>query len=139
MDIPKKLMNRNDKLFEKLVPASGPTGTLEGEMLRSVNRLVYRWYNDGDYWYTGYGVETAGSAETFLRTYSSVDLYDELKQSENKKEEDYEKALVVILTKIIDYIEAQKVYQPCDKDMLDCKPKHEDRYRREQREDYYDE
>lgn len=31
----------------KLVPSSGPAGTVEGEMLRAVTRLYYDYYNNG--------------------------------------------------------------------------------------------
>ena len=55
-----KLEKRNQVLFDKLVPGSGAAETVEGELMRAINRLVYRWYNDGDYFYKGYGAETAG-------------------------------------------------------------------------------
>ena len=51
-----KLETRSDVLFGKLVPGSGNAGTMEGEMLRAINKIVYRKYNDGDYFFTGYGV-----------------------------------------------------------------------------------
>ena len=35
-------------------------------MIRALNRLVYRWYNDGDRFWEGYGTETAGPAHSFL-------------------------------------------------------------------------
>lgn len=62
----KALENTNHVLFDILVPGSGASSTLEGEILRAYNRLAYRFYNDGDYVHTGYGIETAGSAWIFL-------------------------------------------------------------------------
>lgn len=41
----------NDKfneLYEKYIPSMGKADTLGGEILRSINRIVYRYYNDGD-------------------------------------------------------------------------------------------
>ena len=34
--------------YDKYVPACGKCDTLAGEIIRAINRLVYRWYNDGD-------------------------------------------------------------------------------------------
>lgn len=34
--------------YDKYVPISGNCNTLAGEIIRAINRLVYRWYNDGD-------------------------------------------------------------------------------------------
>jgi len=44
---------RNNILFDKLVANSGASETVEGEILRAVNRIIYRWGNDGDYFWTG--------------------------------------------------------------------------------------
>ena len=35
-------------------------------MLRAINRIIYRYYNDGDEYFRGYGTETAGPAHSFL-------------------------------------------------------------------------
>ena len=37
-----------DAWYDKYVPSSGNCETLAGEIIRAINRLVYRWYNDGD-------------------------------------------------------------------------------------------
>ena len=34
--------------YDKYVPGCGKCDTLAGEIIRAINRLVYRWYNDGD-------------------------------------------------------------------------------------------
>ena len=34
--------------YDQYVPACGKCNTLAGEIIRAINRLVYRWYNDGD-------------------------------------------------------------------------------------------
>ena len=53
-------------LFDKLVPGSGNADTVEGEIIRALNRIIYRWGNDGDHFAQGYGAETAGPAMEFL-------------------------------------------------------------------------
>jgi len=43
----KKLEEANHRLHEKYVPAQGPTGFLEIELLRASNGVMYDWYNNG--------------------------------------------------------------------------------------------
>lgn len=62
----KTLEKQISELFDALVPAQGPAGTLEGEVIRAVSRIGYRYYNDGDMFFEGYGCETAGSCMAFL-------------------------------------------------------------------------
>lgn len=52
--------------FDELVPASGKAKTVAGEIIRAIMRLLYRNYNDGDLWYSGYGRETCGSEVIYL-------------------------------------------------------------------------
>ena len=42
-----------DKLFNRYVPSSGMASTEYGEIIRGINKLIYRWYNDGDNIETG--------------------------------------------------------------------------------------
>jgi len=53
--------------FSELVSRSGAADTIEGELVRAVNKIIYRWYNDGDKFFDGYGVETAGPCIEFIR------------------------------------------------------------------------
>lgn len=63
-------MTENEKrmevLFDELVPRSGKADSLAGEMIRAINRLDYRWFNDGDQIGVGYGNETCNAAARFL-------------------------------------------------------------------------
>lgn len=124
--IPKALEERNDQLWKKLVPAMGKCETLEGETLRAMNRILYRYYNDGDYWYERYGTETAGPAETFLYQSSPIDVRTELKASDGARNREYEKQLNLMLVKIVNHIETRTEYAPNDCDMLDCESRYED-------------
>lgn len=53
------LNEHDDKIFSewtnKYVPACGKADTLAGEIIRAINHLVYRYYNDGDTVYKYYG------------------------------------------------------------------------------------
>jgi len=61
-----KIENEFDILHGQLVPISGVSETVEGEMLRAIGRIIYRYHNDGDYYFRGYGIETAGESSEFL-------------------------------------------------------------------------
>jgi hypothetical protein len=63
---------RISDLFDKLVPSSGNADTVEGEIIRALNRIIYRWGNDGDLFWSGYGAETVGPAMEFLTDASSI-------------------------------------------------------------------
>lgn len=54
-------------LFDQYVPESGPAQTKGGEIVRAVERIAYRWYNDGDEVWSGYGLETVTAPYMYLR------------------------------------------------------------------------
>lgn len=54
------------ELFEKYVPDSGAAETVGGEIVRAMNRIGYRFYNDGDMCRVGYGRETVNPACRYL-------------------------------------------------------------------------
>ena len=61
----------NEELFNKYVPACGKAATLGGEILRAINRIVYKFYNDGDttaHYYSSRYNHSYG-AELFLKKY----------------------------------------------------------------------
>lgn len=53
-------------LFDEFVPGEGAADTMGGEIIRAVNRVIYRWENDGDKFNQGYGLETCASDAAFL-------------------------------------------------------------------------
>jgi|TARA_R110000765_G_scaffold123904_1_gene220941 hypothetical protein len=100
----KELEDRNEELYH-LVPGAGKADTMEGEMLRAINRIVYRWYNDGDEYHTGYGTETAGPAHAFL-----VDANHPKKAALKQifsTGTNYEQTIKDALDLILDYIESR--------------------------------
>ena len=104
-----ELEKRNDALYDKLVPSMGDAETVEGEMLRAINKIIYRWFNDGDKYYEGYGTETAGPAHSFLvnanhpQRSAMVRLFKEF-----VSDEEYERMLNDILDVILDHIESRQ-------------------------------
>ena len=98
-----------DEWFDKLIPECGKADTVAGEILRAMCRINYRWYNDGDYAGYGYGIETAGSACTYLIGFSDLEWYVETLLNITPDHDDaYEKALIELCSAIIDYLESHK-------------------------------
>lgn len=114
------------KLFDKLVPSSGQADTIEGEMVRAINRIWYRYENDGDFFFKGYGLETCMSSVKYLlkspvgnsvrplflsmqnetRTLVRGKNYDFAAQYTNK--DPYLQGLKKIATVIINYVNSKK-------------------------------
>jgi len=122
----KELEDRNEPLYDKLVAGMGKSETVEGEMLRAINRIAYRYYNDGDEYMTGYGTETAGPAHSFL-----VNANHPLKSAMIKIFKDgtnYEQTIKDALDTILDYIESrQGKYTPNNVgDIFNYEPEFED-------------
>ena len=102
----KELEDRNEPLYDKLVPGQGDAETVEGEMLRAINRIIYRYYNDGDEYFRGYGIETAGPAHSFL-----VNANHPQRAAMKKIFGDgtnYEQTIKDALDVILDYIESRQ-------------------------------
>lgn len=55
-----------DSVFNEFVPNSGKASTTAGEVIRAMSKIIYRFYNDGDLYYKGYGLETAAPSMTYL-------------------------------------------------------------------------
>lgn len=132
----KELEDRNEPLYDKLVPGDGDAKTVEGEMLRAINRIIYRYYNDGDEYFRGYGTETAGPAHSFL-----VNANHPLKSAMIKvfKEgTDYEQTIKDALVIILDHIESKqgKYTKNTLGGIFDYEPEFEDE--EDEYDDYYD-
>ena len=63
-----------DMVFDTgIVPGSGKADTKAGEIIRAMMRVIYRYYNDGDKFFEGYGLETAAPSIAYL-----IDTIDEV-------------------------------------------------------------
>jgi len=121
----KELEDRNEPLYDELVPGSGKADTVEGEMLRAINRIVYRYYNDGDEYHTGYGTETAGPAHSYLVNAPHPIRYEVTTLFKNGT--NYEQTIKDVLDRILDHIESRRgKYTPNSEDMYDYEPEFED-------------
>lgn len=127
--------NGNDleAFFDELVPASGPAETQAGEIIRAMNRIGYRWYNDGDYFFDGYGLETCGPCAEYL---ASIDnkfsdkitsiIENSHLESEKRYESEYESQITSLGEIVIQYIldNPTLLITPNDKDCLDFTTTH---------------
>ncbi len=93
-----------------LVPDEGKAETVAGEIIRAMMRIMYRDYNDGDVFYSGYGVETCGSPAAYLMHKLPENIskmiekiaYDEL------RDDRYTDALEELSATILNYLNDHK-------------------------------
>ena len=121
------LQKRYDNLYENLVPFEGKCDTVEGETLRAFSRIGYRYFNDGDKFFEGYGCETAGPAHAYLVDASPVakDVRSML-SIDCCSDDEYEKLINKLAVVVIGYIESRDSYQNNDLDMLECESRYEE-------------
>lgn len=75
-------------LFNAFVPPRGNADTVGGELVRAMNRINYRCYNDGDWFFCGYGLETCGSCATYIS--ETIDFWDEFYRIAESSKSDYD-------------------------------------------------
>ena len=98
--------DRLTELFEELVPVSGKADTVAGEIVRAINRIGYRNYNDGDHIGVGYGKETCNAAARFLMD-NCDDTVKTLVQEIWGEEQDvqYDAGLATLEKAVLTYLE----------------------------------
>lgn len=127
------LTPENKKFWEdmrdRFVPWSGNANTVGGEIIRTMNRICYRFYNDGDTvrYYNGSEFNMLWSCDKFLEEYCPAystmrDIYD--------TGDFYEKELAKNMNKVAEYLKAHEeiFYEPNDEDCIEGGPRsgHED-------------
>ena len=97
---------RLSKLFNELVPDMGKADSLAGELVRAINRIGYRFCNDGDMVNQGYGKETCNAPARFLMAKGNHEIADlTVALWEIFSEDAYEKVLDTLEGAVADYIE----------------------------------
>lgn len=99
-----------EHLFDVLVPSSGKCDTLAGELIRAINKIEYRWFNDGDRWFEDYGIETAGPAAMFVINFENDDetpYYDFMIEwaEDNSDDDEYDTKVEQLKNSMSAYIE----------------------------------
>ena len=115
-----------EDLFDALVPDSGKCESLAGELIRAVNKLEYRWFNDGDRFFEDYGIETCGPAFKFILNNVDDDNHSQFYKLFEKAaldyadESTYDEFIKELKVLIIDYILSHKeTFAQETTDMLD--------------------
>ena len=98
-----------DKVFQFMVPREGMCETEAGELVRAMVRLLYRRYNDGDWFFQDYGLETCASSAAYLMEFggdkvASI-LQDRMEQIYDMDENTYETALKRAASALLNYLE----------------------------------
>lgn len=119
-----------DSIFHELVPSTGPADTVAGEVIRATGKVGYRYYNDGDVYYQGYGLETAAPSMQyildFISRYGEKDDQDEAKkavqdqmtQYDDRRYEKHLDSIFNIVLTVLGYPENAKLFE--EKNTQDC-------------------
>ena len=130
-------LNRDffDSLRDIYVPACGPADTLGGEIIRAMDRVIYRYFNDGDKVFVGYGNETVNSSYRFL--YEKMDECADLDGAPD--DETYEKCLVTLAEDVKRFLEGLSVWDFCAKNEEDSRVASEEDLEAAREEEYEEE
>lgn len=140
-----KNVKRIEYHFDMLVPEYGKADTVAGEIVRAINKLVYRWYNDGDKINEGYGKETCNPPARFLMAKCPQDIKDKISglwMFYSSLDEDYEEELDELVGMVMDYLDANPALKetPNNEDMLDyARPEDKDDDDEEDEDDWDEE
>lgn len=101
------LEDKNEKLFDELVPFEGKAWSVAGELVRAVNRIGYRFWNDGDQIGIEYGNETCNAAARYIMYEFPDTEMDEIVASlwglyDEKK---YETGVERLVASMVEYLE----------------------------------
>lgn len=111
------------QLFDELVPPRGKCPTLGGELVRAANRLIFRFYNDGDMVGRGYGNETCNAAARFIEEMTDQDSIVPVIASSlwTRDDKGYETSLCHLGDSIAQYIRERPELksEPSNFDMFD--------------------
>jgi hypothetical protein len=119
-----------ETLTQELVPPSGKCDTLAGEIIRCIQRLLYRDFNDGDKFLYGYGLETCAPAAAFLHSHGYDGPIESIMEEIGRFSFDYSGAddiytrmLQELADKIVQDIFMGKFQEKNDADMWDADEK----------------
>lgn len=119
-----------DSIFHELVPSTGPADTVAGEVIRAIGKVGYRYYNDGDVYYQGYGLETAAPSMQyildFISQYGEKEdqdkakklIEDQMTQYDDRRYKDHLDSIFEIVLTVLGYPENAKLFE--EKNTQDC-------------------
>ena len=119
-----------DSIFYDLVPDRGPADTVAGEAIRAMGKVDYRYYNDGDVYYQGYGLETAAPSMSYLLDFISQygeeedeskamdTVQDQMTHYEDKGYQEHLNSIFKIVLTVLCYPENAGLFE--EKNTQDC-------------------
>lgn len=100
--------NKLSVYFNYFVPSRGNSDSVGGEIVRAINKIIYRDWNDGDLFYTDYGVETCLPCVAYLCDKSGFEpIIQEFYDISERQLEDeaYTDALMDIVSDLVNYLQ----------------------------------
>ena len=94
-----------EKWFEQYVPDMGIAETVGGELVRAVERLAYRYYNDGDKIGHGYGIQTVNSSYRYL-----CDIIEDFPRPSGFEDDEYEDFVHDACASVVEFLEENPEY-----------------------------
>lgn len=124
-------------LFDKYVPDQGHADTVGGELIRAVNKIVYRYYNDGDRVGIDYGNETCNPAARFIEKNAKLEpLANKLWGFGSDKE--YEDLLAELMQTTIQVCKEDNLFEQSNTDDMNNYTDPNDSKWEEDDEEWYD-
>ena len=138
----KVLEAKNEALFDELVPMEGFAATRAGELVRAVNRIGYRFWNDGDQIGVDYGNETCNAAARFIMfEFPATEMDKVVTSLWGLVDEDmYEVGVEKLVREMLEYIESNpdlKV-EPNTVDMFGYRKPEDEEWYEEEEDEWYD-
>lgn len=100
--------NNIEDWFAVLVPGNGKADTKAGELIRAMMRILYRNYNDGDRFFSGYGVETCGGSAQYIMENTDEELADLVRDIADRQyitDDDYTDAINNVAAGLLNYLQ----------------------------------
>lgn len=113
LDTEEGIQAEQDYLFDRNVPMEGNADTVGGEIVRCLNKIEYRFYNDGECFGCNDGIETCAAAAAYIKEnvqdeqIKSV-LDDMCDYSDDKHPEHYENLLKQLKSLVVKYVAENK-------------------------------
>ena len=104
VDPAQKPSDQLSAIADVLVPPSGMCDNLGAELVRAINRILYRDWNDGDVFYEGYGLETCSSSAAFIADYADDKVRNALFDAIGLEGDEYTNAIENVGGLILDYL-----------------------------------
>lgn len=143
-----------NKRFQELtdihMKPSGKSDTVRGELIRAVNRIGYRFYNDGDLIGIGYGNETCNAAGRYIGKHGNDEmvkclagLWDEGIHDSyypTLQDDEYEAGLKKLVDATVRYADSDDPKLDAEtEDMWDLYERDDEHYDLEDEDEWYEE